>query len=217
MSGVTLPTNARFKNLKGMKFGRLSVVEYAGRQGKQSRWKCSCDCGEIKTVQGNNLSAGHTKSCGCFNKEMTLKAHTKHGDSGSPEHSAWRMMIHRCQNPANNQYPNYGGRGINVCDRWQSYEEFLKDMGRRPTPVHSIDRIDNSAGYSPVNCRWATKKEQSRNTRSNRLVTHNAVTRCLTEWAELSGLNVNTLRSRLRLGWTFERAITTPKQGVNND
>jgi hypothetical protein len=125
-------------------------------------------------------------------------------------------MINRCNNVNVNCYEEYGGRGISVCDQWKkSYTSFLKDMGRKPTAKHSIDRIDSNANYTPENCRWATPKQQARNTRRNRMITYNGETRCLAEWAEILGFNYSMVSIRVYRGWTFERAITTPKQGVS--
>jgi hypothetical protein len=121
-------------------------------------------------------------------------------------------MIDRCYNGNASYYPKYGGRGIKVCDRWlgdKGFQNFLEDMGRKPSPKHSIDRIDNNAGYSPENCRWATAKEQGRNTRWNVNFTYAGKTQCIEAWAEEFRINSATLSGRIRRGWSFERALTT--------
>lgn len=130
----------------------------------------------------------------------------------TPEYRSWRCMWNRCRNKKEKVWHLYGGRGITVCERWTSFATFLEDMGPKPTPQHSIDRIDNDAGYSPENCRWATRKKQQRNMRSNRTISFNGATRCIAEWAELLGINYLTLTARIKRGWPVERAFTSPIQ-----
>ncbi|NOV25919.1 hypothetical protein E5S69_20670 [Cupriavidus necator] len=137
-----------------------------------------------------------------------------HGLSYTPEYRAWQTMRLRCCNPDNAAYADYGGRGITVCDRWlDSPENFLADMGQKPSPKHELDRIDNDKGYSPGNCRWATRKVNDRNRRNNRHLEHDGVTRTLAEWSEITGINRDTLQKRLASGWSVDRAITTPTRG----
>lgn len=138
-----------------------------------------------------------------------------HGYSGrsnrAPEYTVWVLLKARCLNPKAEGYHNYGGRGITVCDAWRnSFEQFLNDAGRRPSFAHSIDRIDNNRGYEPGNVRWATRAEQARNKTNNRVITIGSVTQCVADWIKTVDINPNTLRSRLRLGWTLERALSTP-------
>nr|WP_150959353.1 AP2 domain-containing protein [Aneurinibacillus sp. XH2] len=160
--------------LVGQRFWRFIVLERAenDRHGK-TRWKCLCDCGTISIVHGSALKRGNTKSCGCLNDELRKTRFITHGHSSegktSPEYTAWYCMIQRCTNPKNKDYPNYGGRGITVCNRWvNSFESFLEDMGEKPSPNHSVERKNNNAGYSPENCTWADKVQQSRNQRTAR-------------------------------------------------
>jgi hypothetical protein len=124
-------------------------------------------------------------------------------------YTIWKRMRQRCSNPNSSNYEWYGGRGIKVCERWDSFANFLSDMGERPDGL-SIDRRDNDGDYCPENCRWATTKQQHRNKSSNRLITHNSQTRCLIEWSEFAGLSIRVLAERLRTGWDFATAITTP-------
>lgn len=129
-----------------------------------------------------------------------------------PEYGVWCRMIDRCYNPNIPSFSNYGGRGIIVCERWRhDFAAFLADVGPRPSPAHSIDRIDNDGNYEPGNVRWATKHQQMRNTRFNVVIEWRGEKRCLFEWAVILGINAYTLHARLRRrGWTIERAMTTP-------
>lgn len=148
--------------LAGQKFGRLTALERVGTKRNCAVWRCSCECGGAKIVGSDQLRRGQTQSCGCLRTE----ALTVHGDCKSSEYKAWTQMKGRCNNANGKNWKDYGGRGITVCVRWQnSYADFLADMGRKPSPQHSLDREDNDKGYSPDNCRWATKKEQVRNRR----------------------------------------------------
>lgn len=146
-------------------------------------------------------------------------AHNKrHGESQgggrTVEYHIWEAMTQRCRNPRASGYAGYGARGIAVCERWLTYENFLADVGRRPSPRHSLDRRDNDGDYSPENVRWATPKEQARNRRTTRMLTCGGVTRCLAEWAEFSGINMKALHLRLKRGWPIERAIAEPLRAI---
>lgn len=153
---------------KGNSYGRLVVTGLSHRNGKVY-WECKCSCGNSKVVYGDHLRSGHTKSCGCLHKERLLVQNRIHGKSKTPTFSIWATMKSRCSNPNVDSYPHYGGRGIKVCDRWNdSFVNFLNDMGEKPTGM-SLDRIDNNGGYSRENCKWATMKEQSANTRRKRI------------------------------------------------
>ena len=161
-----------FIDLKGQTFGRLLVVERAFTQNKAIYWRCKCNCEKQSEVfvQGRGLRDGITRSCGCLQKEWARRKQLlncrKHGEHGSSEWKTWAGMIVRCSYSGTNGYHNYGGRGIKVCDRWlHSYENFLADMGRKPSPKHSIDRIDVDGNYEPSNCRWSTGSEQCKNKR----------------------------------------------------
>jgi hypothetical protein len=142
----------------------------------------------------------------------SLKGKTEnHGMSGRPEYAAYINMLHRCYNPKHPQFHDYGGRGIEVCERWRaSAVNFLEDMGKRPTKLHTLDRIDNEIGYSSQNCRWATRQEQQRNRRVSVFVVHDAQRRCLAEWAEITGLPATVIGMRVRSGWTAKEALTVP-------
>ena len=135
---------------------------------------------------------------------------TTHGMSITPEHKAWKNMKQRCLNPNNKRYSDYGGRGITICDRWLNLDNFLADMGSRPTAKHSLDRIDNDGDYQKDNCKWSTRVEQENNKRSNRLITIGCVALTIAQWEKKMGFNKNIILDRLRAGWSEFAAVMTP-------
>jgi len=154
----------------GERFGRLVVVEEMEMKRRwQRRVLVRCDCGTEKGVRLTSLTSGNTKSCGCLQKELIALRGLVHGHTArkviTSEYAAWRAMLQRCLNARHRAWRNYGGRGITVCDRWRDFKNFLADMGHKPSPDHSLDRIDNNAGYSKENCKWSTSSEQNRNRR----------------------------------------------------
>ena len=203
----------------GDRYGRLTVICEVERHRSpcghiERQVLCKCECGNKKVVRLNSLRFGRTLSCGCLANEATAarnRRNATHGMSRTATHNIWHSMKQRCNSVRHYAYPEYVGRGIKVCDRWQnSFENFLEDMGGRPTPSHSIDRIDNDGNYTPENCRWATPKQQGRNKRNNILLTCQSETLCLTEWAERIGITPVGLSARLDRGWPVEEALTTP-------
>jgi len=159
------------KDLTDKVFGRLTVLGYSKTIEKRAYWNCLCSCGNTTEVQAQQLTCDKTKSCGCLNVEKIVSRSTKHGQSVTPEYKAYFAMKNRCYNEKSEQYKDWGGRGIKVCDRWlESFENFLADMGARPSKNHSIDRKDVNGNYEPSNCRWATKLEQGENRRPNKLI-----------------------------------------------
>jgi hypothetical protein len=211
---VLTPKDPRFEDLTNKTFNFLRVKSYAGRNGGRHAWNCEClfdGCGNQLIVRSNSLKTGNTKSCGCYGKSARNESNTSHGKSKTPEYAIWCAMIARCFNESNAAYKDYGKRGITVCLRWLRFENFILDMGLRPSEKHSIDRRKNENGYSPENCYWATRIEQNNNTRKNNFITHNGKTQTVSQWARELNINVQTLRQRLFiLNWSTEKAFTTP-------
>lgn len=211
---------ARIKDMPGKRFSRLTVirevaplVHYTEKRRVAVRmFECKCDCGTVKTIRMFSLRNGSTLSCGCYHNEMSVLQARKHGDASheykAVEYTAWLNMKKRCESPKCSRFKDYGGRGIAVCERWRnSYKNFIADMGRKPSPMHSIDRINNDGNYEPGNCRWALPKEQARNNSRNRHVSFEGRSMPLSEACELTGLPYDIVKARLRRGWTDERAL----------
>lgn len=194
------------KDLTGKTFGRLTVIGGPSTVGRRRIvWLCACVCGNEKMVRADHLKSGHTESCGCIPSGPSRGS----GRRKDPLRGRWRSMLDRTTNPKNHRYPDYGGRGIAVCERWKSFQGFAEDMGPTFSPELTLERIDNDRGYEPGNCRWATVIEQARNKRTSHFVTFRGHTKTIAEWAELLGLNYDTVRGRLtKQGWSVERTLT---------
>lgn len=218
--------------LTGQRFGRLTVLQKSEtKKRSQLVWLCKCDCGQQASVESWSLRKGLTRSCGCLSLEARSKPRPsirKHGEGSNgketPEYQTWAAMLSRCNNPNHKAFAHYGGRGITVCERWKVYQNFLADMGRRPDASYSIDRIDNSLGYSPENCRWTDAKTQMNNRRPahldkttsvHRLFEHQGQARKVIEWLSIVGISQNTYRQRIRDGKTVGEAIFTPLHSRN--
>ncbi len=203
----------RLVDLTGKRFGRLTVI---GRGPDQPRgrthrvqWHCRCDCGNECVCASTNLVQGKSRSCGC----LQIDTITTHNRTGTPEHRTWIAMKSRCYTKSNIGYPYYGGRGITVCDRWlHSFENFLSDMGERPGPEYSLDRINPNGNYRPDNCRWATRETQDNNRRANRFLTWNGKTQTIAQWAKETGISKGTILNRLNWGWPIEDALSWPSE-----
>lgn len=198
-------------DITGQKFERLTAIEVAGsKKGEGVLWRCKCDCGGEVTVTAKKLRNGNTKSCGCIAKELLIernKSGATHGMTKTPIFTVWINMQQRCMNPNHKSYKDYGGRGIEVCNRWlESFENFLADMGEAPEGM-SIERNDVDGNYEPGNCRWATSEEQGNNRRTNRFVVHEGKTQTIAQWAEELGMSRQALRYRLDHGWSIKEAF----------
>ncbi len=218
--GCYRPSGLRYKTtqeLTGRVFDRWTVLnEDAGRQPR--RWFCQCRCGTLRSVQAHRLLNNASRSCGCLNRDITSTRVRAHGLSHTVEYEAWSSMLKRCTNPKTRAYGDYGGRGIGICEAWlgpDGFMRFLTDLGRKPSPQHTLERNDKDGDYEAGNCRWATRHEQNRNKRNNVFITFNGVTLCRADWARKTGLKALTIRLRLERGWTPEKALTTPVRGKN--
>lgn len=199
----------------GQKFNRLTIIDILPKH----RVLVKCDCGTIKEVYYYDLVYEKIKSCGCWNKEKTIKMNTTHNKSKTRLYKTWQGMKKRCYNHKNNQYKNYGGRGITVCQEW--LDDFMNfynwSIENGYADNLTIDRIDVNGNYSPDNCRWATIKEQGFNRRNNHLLTFKNVTKTMKEWSIEVGLNYDCIRSRINdYGWTVEKSLTTPARRRKN-
>lgn len=204
------------ESLLGQQFGRLTIIRAWRIKGGPARsciWcECRCSCGNTKEVRLQCLRSGNTQSCRCLGRELVGNRRRTHGKTFTPEWEAWRRMVSRCEKKHNPDYPNYGGRGIAVCLRWRTFDNFLTDMGVRPSPTHSLDRINNNGDYEPSNCRWATKREQTLNRSTTQWVTFNNETRCLRDWSSRVGVSDTCIAHRLKRGMSVHDALTLPRQ-----
>lgn len=191
-------------NLLGHVYSRLTVVSEAQPRGIRKFWRCRCECGVEKEIEQSKLRSSHTKSCGCYKFERITQANSTHGQSHgvakTKEYRTWCKLKARCTNPNDAKWPEYGGRGIQVCSRWlNGFENFYLDMGKAPSPKHSIDRIDVNGNYEPDNCRWSTPREQSENRRSSIRVIYNGKTyRSIATLARALGLETHSLSFQIR-------------------
>lgn len=188
----------------GNRFGRLVVVCRNGSSASgNAKWLCNCDCGQTCSPTGTRLRRGDATSCGCMATTALAEANRQrstHRMTDTAEYRCWRLMRYRCCDPDHAQYGDYGGRGIRVCTRWESFEAFLADMGNRPSKDHSLDRIDNDGNYMPENCRWATQHEQHNNKRSN-------------VWLHFDGLNLTIAQVARRIGSPYSTIYARYQRG----
>lgn len=194
----------------GNVFGRLTVLSEAGQDKYTSRlYLCKCECGSEVVKAGWLMRRGDTKSCGCLRAENLRTISITHGARKTRAYSVWWNMKSRCEREKSKYFKDYGARGIKVCDRWQDFGAFLADMGQPPDGM-TLERVDNSKGYEPSNCKWADRKSQASNRRSNRIIELNGQSKTLNEWAEATGIERRTIAFRLKSGWSVEAALTTP-------
>lgn len=197
-------------DLTGQVFGQLTARRLLPKDGKAKRyWECLCTCGMVCVILGDSLRSGKTQSCGCLQRERTSKANTTHGLSSSSEYIIYKSILNRCTNPHEEAYKNYGGRGI-YCE-WASFEAFYADMGPRPSPELTIERINNNGPYSADNCMWATRAQQGLNSRHNHLVSYYGELLPLSEIARRSGRPISTIHYRAKHGIPMEAEAMTWK------
>ena len=201
----------RFIDLTGQRFGRLVVLERTGSDSRgEALWRCQCDCGNVIDVLSSNLRAkNHTLSCGCYRRENLQTVNKTHGMTGTPIYTIWCAMKRRCHQQHCLDYKNYGGRGITVCNEWhynfKAFYDWALASGYKPGL--SIDRKDTNGNYNPDNCRWVTAIQQANNKRCNRLLTYGGETHTMKEWSRITGINYNTLHSRVRRGLPDEEVL----------
>lgn len=214
-----MPTG-KFEDLKGQKIGRLTVTSrapngYYSNGNSFTRWNCVCECGNTVVRSSGNLKKAqknNSGSCGCLRNEKISKARKTHGQRHSRLYNIWCGIKARCCNTKSVAYQNYGAKGIELCPEWHDFLPFYNwSMSSNYEDDLTIDRIDNSKGYSPYNCRWVTRKEQNRNKTNNAYHTYNGETKPLVEWAEQYGISSKVLNDRInKLKWDLERALLTP-------
>lgn len=190
----------------GSRHGRWTVASESDQRDRfgARMYICTCDCGRSRSVRASALRSGQSRSCGCSSAD----AQVTHGMSRSAFYGVWRGMLDRTENPKHSEYDNYGGRGIQVCARWHLFQLFALDMASGYQRGKQLDRIDNDGDYEPANCRWTDHRSNQRNKRSNHRVTWHGRTLIVQEWAEILGINANTIVHRRRRGWPVDRALS---------
>lgn len=194
---------SRREDLTGRKFGNLTAVKFVERRAGKTVWQWLCDCGRTKEAWASHVKEGRVKSCGCANLVARRSKPDWHGMTGSPEHRTWTNMHTRCGNPNSDDFANYGGRGIKVCDSWADFKKFYADMGGRPEGT-TIDRIDGNGNYEPTNCRWADKKTQVDNRSISVWIEHDGRRMVLADWARHFGVSPNAIRKRMNIHGTLD-------------
>lgn len=200
----------------GKKYGRLTVLGEEPKKGRKRMILSLCECGNKLVASMVDIRFGNTKSCGCITMERVSNLKRSHSMSNKREYRIFRGIIGRCYNKNTKSYFMYGGAGITVCERWRhSFENFFLDMGERPSPIHSIDRIDNNGSYSAENCKWSTPKEQARNRKSTKWIEHNGQTKSLQEWADLLCINRTNIAKKIKNGFCLSEIINYYKNKKN--
>jgi hypothetical protein len=201
---IPKPTDPRFTDMTGQTYNQLTAIKPVECRRREYHWLFRCDCGNLTKAVGAMVRSGHTKSCGCRRKSGT---HTTHGMSHTPEHNTYRAAKTRCTNPNVPEFHHYGGRGIKFL--FNCFEEFFAEVGKKPSPHHSLDRIDNNGHYEKGNVRWATKKEQGDNRRTNVVITYQGQTKNLKEWAEYLGIPYGRVNARNQSGFCQDCTLST--------
>lgn len=197
-----------FVDISGEVFGRLTAHRVVRRnKHNQLIWSCTCECGNETEALGFLLRRGETQSCGCLKRETIAKVNYRHGRTRTKIYAIWHSMMQRCYDNNSHAYQRYGGRGIEVCDKWKSFDGFYADMGEKPDGM-SLERINNDGNYSPDNVVWASDKAQANNRRSNVVLEYQGRKQTMQQWADESGVKIGTIWARLHRGWTVERAIS---------
>lgn len=204
-------------NLKNQTFNKLTVIDFAYIKNNHSCWLCKCECGNEKIIRGHNIHKGEIKSCGCIKSELMRKKMTKHNMATTRFYGIWHQMKSRCNNKNVKEYKYYGGRGITVCKQWKifinfrddmykNYKEHLKQYGKVNT---TIERINNNGNYEPNNCKWATRKEQTNNRRTNHLLIYKGQTLTVSQWARKLNIQITTLFSRIQNNRNIDEILNT--------
>jgi hypothetical protein len=204
----------KMQDRTGLRYGSLIVVAYHDHSKGHIRWKTRCVCGNMRIVPTSRLAEKAIQCVECALQNQR-DAHTTHGKTKTSTYKIWIGMRERCYKPTYPNYHNYGGRGIKVCERWlESFENFLTDMGERPSSKYSLDRINNDGNYEPANCRWATATEQRNNSRQNVFLEYNGERKTVIQWERHLHVTLGLVRDRLRRGWSVERALTEPPRKI---
>jgi hypothetical protein len=205
---------------ENQKFGRWTAIRFDKQTAVACFWWCKCKCGTERSVRSGDLRNGASVSCGCYSREVTSKIRKTHGQSLPDaalrsEYKTWKGIKSRCYRKTSSDFYLYGARGIRVCKRWKnSFENFIKDMGKKPSPVHSIERKNNNGNYTPKNCKWATVTEQANNRRNNSRFCFNGQNLTLAQWSKKLGIPASCLYDRIFRNWTLKRTFTTPSRNA---
>lgn len=202
--------------IPGTRYGMLTVLKDLGLINKYTMILVRCDCGEERKVRYSGLRSGNSTSCGRCSLVKHGYAHNHHPEPiKKSTYRIWCGIIQRCTNPNATHYKSYGGRGVLICERWREFENFIADMGTRPTVRHSIERVNVNGNYDPSNCKWALPDEQARNRRNVRQIEYNGEVKTIADWARAIKVSERCLGMRLRSGWSVEKALTTPHARKN--
>lgn len=200
-------------DISGQSFHRLKIIKYMGRTNKyKHKYLCLCECGNEHVADYNDIITGHTKSCGCYGKDMLLLSNIKHGKGGTKIYNTWKHLIGRCVDKKNKDYKNYGERGIKVCPEWlKSFDTFAADMGEPPSPGHTIERTDVNKGYSKDNCIWLLAALQGKNRRNNHNLTYQGKTQIVTDWSNELNIPLTTILNRIYRNLSIDQVLSTQR------